>query len=66
MGNAAILLKLLATLGPTVVQGIQLLQTSNAQGREPTDEEVNALLDQITPAAATFQQHINEARAAGR
>lgn len=62
--NGLALVNVLATLAGQAAPIIALLQTTKQQGREPSDEEVAALFAADDQMAATFQRHIDEAKAA--
>jgi len=64
MGNALLLLQVLSTIAAQAMQVTQLLQTTTAEGREPTDAEIDGLFADDDAARAQLQKHIDEAKAA--
>jgi hypothetical protein len=64
MTNALLLLQMLASIAAQSVKITALLQATAAEGREPTDLEIDDLFADDTAARATFQKHIDAAKAA--
>lgn len=64
MGNALLLLQVLSTLAAQAMSVTQLLQTTAAEGREPTDAEISGLFADDDAARASLQKHIDAAKAA--
>jgi hypothetical protein len=64
MGNALILLQILTTIAAQSVKITQLLQTTQMEGREPSQAEMDELFADDDAARALLQKHIDEAKAA--
>jgi hypothetical protein len=64
MGNALLLLQILTTIAAQSVKITQLLQTTQMEGREPSQAEMDELFADDDAARALLQKHIDEAKAA--